>query len=432
MTGTQTLILRAALAIVAGAAGIAFISSSFLQSIPLREFNRYVTAAFVGSRIAIFAGLFLILHVAPRGDIPSFYMDQAEQVLRGLAPYRDFVSSYAPLHPYFDAALIHLWHTPLAMILFAIVVECLTVPLGLYLGLLLVPEQQLRKAGLLYLTSVISIQFVSIDGHDDVILAALMVLSILWLHRNRNFLSGAAIGLGAVLTKFLPLVYAPMFFVSSVRRWRWAAGLALPVVLVYGAFVIRHLDVLSVLSNEGALKSANNITFLIEALVGITVPLIVWDGLMLISLILIFARVTRAVFQAPPEQRLHPVTFGTAALTLTIELLARKSWPPYLVIALFPICLLVAAGSGLDIALFAVFGVVAVVAPSYWATVLGQFSAEDLHRGLLAGQPNCYILLVLQTALISGYVWLLTGSLRRITASQNTAHLDHHAAALRD
>ncbi len=170
-----------------------------------------------------------------------------------------------------------------------------------------------------------------------------MALSILWLRTDRNALSGSAIGLGATLTKFLPLIFAPIFFVSSTRRWRWTAGLLIPVVIVYGAFVLKHLDVLSVLANEGSLRSANNITFLIEGVLGISLPSLFWNGLMAVALLFIFALVARAVIRSQPELRLHPVIFGTAAITISIELLAKKSWPPYLLMALFPICLQISA-----------------------------------------------------------------------------------------
>ncbi len=83
----------------------------------------------------------------------------------------------------------------------------------------------------------------------------------------------------------------------------------------------------------------------------------------------------------------------------------KESRPPYLLIVLFPICLLIPASSNLKTTSFALFNVVAVVSPSYWATATSQPTAEEFHRGGLTRQPNTSILLFLQTALIVGYSW---------------------------
>jgi hypothetical protein len=415
LTGTQTLLARAALGVAFGASSLLAISIHRLRTIPARTFDRCIVAGFLLSRFALYLCVFFFCHIAPRGDIPAFYWDQANDVLHGMVPYRDFVSSYAPLHPYLDALALRLWHSPLSIILMALFVECLVLPLWLRLGREFFPEQDLRTAALLYLTSTISFQFVTIDGQDNVIIAVLLALAILWLRKQRDLSSGIAVALGSVLTKFLPLIYAPIFFIASPRRWRWAFGLAIPVVLVYGTFVLKHANVLSVLANEGGLRTANNLTYLIEAIFGITVPPHVSDGLTAFVLLSIFACVLRGTRQAS-SIRFQPLIFGTAAITIALLLFAKKSWPPYLMIALFPICLLIPAGNKLKATIFAAFGIVAVVAPSYWATVLGQFSSMEFHQGLVAGSADCYLFLFFQSLLIMGYAWLLLASVRRILA----------------
>jgi hypothetical protein len=199
-----------------------------------RKFDCFVCATFALTRIGVFVTLFVALRTSPRGDIPAFYWTQAVEVLHGLAPYRDFASSYAPLHPYLDAAFVHLWFSPLAIILGAVLTECLLVPLWLQLGRRIFPDHEVRTAALLYLTSAISLQFVTVDGQDNVMIALAFALAILWLDR-RPAISGFAVGLAAASTKFLPLVFAPAFSVSARRRWRWAAGLILSVAVIYGA-----------------------------------------------------------------------------------------------------------------------------------------------------------------------------------------------------
>ena len=419
MTGNQTLIARTALSVIAGAIGIVAVSSSRLRALPRQSFDRLINIAFIVSRLATYFGIFFILRLQPRGDVPAFYWDDANAVLRGLVPYREFLTSYAPLHPYLDAIAIRLWHTPLSIIVLAVCVEFLLLPIWLRAGRSFLSEHQLRTAALLYCTSTISLQFVTIDGQDNVIIATLLALAVLLLHKNRHLASGAAVGLGAVSIKFLPLLYAPLFFFSSLRRWRWTVGLAIPVGLVYGAFAAQHLAILTPLTLEGSLKSANDLPYLVEAILGITVPSRIWDMLTLAALGIILALVAKSMRGATTPLRLYILTSGMAALTLGILLFSKKSWPPYLVIALFPLCLLIPSANKLKTIAFALFGVIAVVSPSYWATVHAQFSAQEFHQGLLAHQASCLVFLALQILLILGYIWLLIESLRQIVSAHS-------------
>lgn len=415
LTGNQTLIARACLGIVAASFSVGAFSNAHLRSLPPRKFDQVITAALVVSRLAIYLLVFLVFGIPPRGDIPSYYWSEANNVLHGLLPYRDFPSSYAPLHAFLDAAIVRTWFSPLAIILFALLLECLAVPLWIYLGRKLFTDQVVRGAALLYVTSAISIQFVSIDGQDNILIAGLFALAILLLMRDRPVLSGIVVGLAAVTTKFLPLIYAPLFFVTALHRWRWAIGLMLPVTLIYGGFAAHHLPILNVLSREGDLRSANNLTYLVESISGVAFPSFFWNGVMAIAFLVIFALVARAAKNAPLSLRSRAVVFGTAALTLALLLFSKKSWPPYLVLSLFPICLL-SAGSRIKSTVFALYGVIAIVNPSYWATLLRQFSAREFHEGLLAGSAHCYVFLALQLMLIAGYLWMLSASLTAITA----------------
>jgi hypothetical protein len=93
-------------------------------------------------------------------------------------------------------------------------------------------------------------------------------------------------------------------------------------------------------------------------------------------------------------------------------LFSKKSWPPYLMLGLFPICLLIR--SKLNIAAFALFGIVTVVSHSYWETVLGELRAAGLHQGLLSHDPKCFLFLFIDLVLVLFYAWILQSSLRQI------------------
>jgi hypothetical protein len=69
MNGHQTLIARVALSLFMGSVSIATCSISRLRNLSNRSFDRLVIVVFIGSRLATYAGVFLILHMAPRGDV---------------------------------------------------------------------------------------------------------------------------------------------------------------------------------------------------------------------------------------------------------------------------------------------------------------------------------------------------------------------------
>jgi hypothetical protein len=420
LTGLQTLIARAALGVVAAVSTFAVLSNPRIQRLTGPRFDRVVTVAFLLSRIGLFAIVFLVLRLTPRGDIPAYYWNEALNVLHGLLPYRDFVSSYAPLHPYLDGLAVGLWHSPLAIILLAVLVEAALLPLWLRFGRMMFAEDTLRASALLYLTSAVSLQFVTIDGQDTVIIGVLLTLALYFLARQLELGSGVSLGAAVATIKFLPLIYAPAFFLAIPRRWRWTMGFLLPILAVYGTSAAIRLPILTPFRQEGDLKSAGNLPYLIESICGVTLPSRLWDGLLLGAFTAIFFLVFHASRHADITGRLRAIAFATASLTLTLLLFSKKSWPAYLMLSLFPICLLVDVRRRLRTLGFVFFSLVAVVEHSYWASLLHQVTARELHQGLLSGQLTYFIFLTLQIMLLGGYGWLLAASIRHIAASVGT------------
>jgi Glycosyltransferase family 87 len=416
MTGSQTLLARTVLGTVAAVASVALTASSRLQGLSRERFDRATVTAFAVSRLGLFLVLFVWLGVTPRGDVPAYYFQQAQFILQHQLPYRDFLSSYAPLHPYLDAGLLLLWYTSLSLMLFAVLAELLILPVWFQVGRTFLPEAEVRTAALLYLASPISLQFVAVDGQDNVVIALLIALSLLFLLRGRSMLSGAALGLSIAAIKFLPLLYAPVFFFSSPRRWRWAAGTTGVVALVYGRFLLGHAPILQPLSAEGDLRSAGDLPYLIEAIFGISFPVRLPDLLLLSALIAVFVLIARASRDASLAARLRAITFGISALTLLVLLLSKKSWPPYMMLSLFPICVLPATGARrwLRVGAFVLFSLVALTESSIWTSSLDQISSADFHAALGAHDPRALLFLGLELLLNGGYAWLFVESLRQI------------------
>jgi hypothetical protein len=427
MTGQQTLFFRVALGLAAGVVSVLLVSLPRLQTISNRRFDRLLFTSFAGSRLGIFGLVFLALRIAPRGDVQAYYMQQAEWVLRGLLPYRDFVSSYAPLHPYLDAGLISLWHTPLAIMLFSVLAELLLLPLWMRAGREFLPEGNLRGAALLYLASPISLQFVTIDGQDNVVIAVLIAFALLLVLRSHVAAAGAALGASVSAFKFLPLLYAPVFLAAVPRRWRLLLGAVLVCGAAYGGFALLHAPILTPLSAEGGLRTAGNLPYVIETIFGVTLPARLTDGCLLLVLLGIFAAAGRAAYRAEMDVRMRALTSGMAAATLALLVLSKKSWPPYLVLALFPVCLLAREESGsrlrngLRVAGFALFSLIAVAEHSYWSSIFAQFSSAEFHARLSSGHAGVRVLVAVELLLVAGYLGLLWEAMRRLLFRKSVA-----------
>ncbi len=414
MTGIQSLEARTALGCVFAVAGYIAACSNSIHRLTRRAFDRTANLAFILSRFFIFFGVFFALHVPPRGDIPAFYFTEAHSLMQHRLPYRDFPSSYAPLHPFLDAGLLLLWNSPIAIILFAILAECLILPVWLRAARLFASESAVRIAAALYITSAISLQFVALDGQDNVVIALLLGLGVLALARQREALSGAFVSSGAVLIKFLPILFAPAFILGA-RRWlRWLLGFIAVLALGYGIFAAMHLPIFFPLSQESSLRTASDLPYLLESTAGFTPPAFFEDGLLAFVLLIVIAVMLRARLRAHAETPLlRLAVFGCSSLNLALLIFSKKSWPPYLVLTLFPLCLLLGDGGHrrIRLACFAAFNVVAVTTHSIWATAFGQFLAEPFHHALTQGEPTAILFLITQILLIAGYAWLLIESI---------------------
>lgn len=430
MTGTQTLIARAALGAAAASVGLASVNSHRLHRLAPQLFDRLAMVAFLLTRLGLYLVIFFGLRLSPRGDVPGFYLPEAIALLHGGMPYRDFPSSYAPLHSLLDAGVLLLWHSPLAIILLAIVAEAILLPLWLSLARQLFPERDLRRAAVLYLASPISLQFVAIDGQDNVLIALALVVATAALFHRRVLISAIVLSLSIVFVKFLPVLYAPLFFVAEPRRLRWLAAFASVLFVVYAALALAHLPphlaILGPLVREAGERTASNLPYVLTAITGVKLPSLAEDLLLVFALLLVLAHTVRSLMGCRSFQldAIRHLSFGCVALTVTLLLVSKKSWPPYLMMVLFPLCLLIVQRpTRLRLALFSGFSFLAVVAHSFWATVFSQALAPELHARLLAHQPAALLFLLMQLLLLSGYVWLLGTAIRSVNELEPHSHL---------
>jgi hypothetical protein len=419
MTPSQSLIARTSLGTVAAIVCFLVSSSARILTLTKRRFDSLVIGGMVVTRLLLYSLIFLVLRIPVRGDIPGCYVPEGLSALHGLLVYRDYISSYAPLHSYLDAIFLYLWRSPLSVILFAVAAEWLIIPLWLKVSRDILPERIVRIAAVLYLFSPLSIQYVTVDGQDNVIIAVLLVLAVMLLFRSRVALSALCVSASIATFKFLPLIYLPSFFgAAGKKRWLWLGVFAIPTFLLYGAFYVADSPVLVPLQREGGLQKASDLPFVIDAIVGKMLPAHLWDGIVVLALAAMVALILKTMHSMDLKSRIRILTFSMPALMLIVLLLSKKSWPTYFMMVLFPLCLLVANLSVVKRAIFLLFNIVAVTEHSFWTIKLKELDAVGVHSLVALHNSTALLFMALEVALLAGYVWLLTIFTRAIIASE--------------
>ncbi|MBE7179921.1 MAG: DUF2029 domain-containing protein [Terriglobus roseus] len=426
MTGLQTLLARTALGGAAATATVLLPRFRPAFHCSPRRFRMWYLIAFAAIRLLLFSVVFLDLRIAPRGDLPGIYIGEIKAHLAGGVPYRTYATSYAPLFPYLYGALYRLAPSPLTLIIFSILVEVATAAIFLRFMPRVLTEAQVRIAALLCLANPISLQFVTIDGQNNVLIALFLALALLWFAEKREALSGAAVGLSIVSVKFLPLLFTPVFPMFLRRRAAaWIATCGAVVVAVYGYFDwVLHAPVLQALRREGQIKSAGGLPFLVEAITGRDLGRIGWDALLLLALAAVLATGWCRARAVEPGSRsaLRAATFLLPALLLTLMALGKKTWPTYTEMVLFPLGMVVATCVGEDAAgtvrsralwLFGVFSLLCVTAHSVWSSLLSQANAVTVHLLLSVGYGAAWLLLLLELGLFATYAALTRLCLRQ-------------------
>ena len=127
-------------------------------------------------------------------------------------------------NPYLDAGALYLWNTPLVLVLLAITAELLSVVVLLRVVRRFLDDQSVRTACIFYLCSAVSIQFVTIDGQDNALVALALAVCIWLISKGRIIEAGVTFAAGLVFVKFLPLIFLPMFVAACPRPARFFAG----------------------------------------------------------------------------------------------------------------------------------------------------------------------------------------------------------------
>lgn len=424
----RNLVLRVGFGVVLAILSFAIVRlrpSRAIANLHVRRFDQLFLATFALIRIALFVVVFFVLHQHPHADLPAVYVPEAHAVLHGSVPYRDFKSSYAPLNPYLDAALLKIRDTPLSILCFQIACEIASVPFVLGFFRRFLSEWSVRKAALLYMVQPVVLWGTCVDGKNHACIALLLAIALYAVAR-REVLSGIACGLSFTVVKILPLMFLPALFMAASKRVIWlVSALAIPV-LVYGGFALARIDVTVPLRAEGDLITAGNVPYLAAAVFGHeTAPRI----LNIVALGLTLSAVSFAAWaqrkvEAHP-QRMWKLTLSMLLVLFTVLLFTKKSDPIYISMAFFLVCALTvkeeeARPHGWTAYVYSLLSAIGLPVASFWFWPLHEATGPQLHTLMLKGNSAAVLMVAGQAVLIACYGWF---SLKIIEGLRNTEHM---------
>ena len=272
---------------------------------------------------------------------------------------------YGPLFYYIIGLLTDLWNDPRVIILFAIFSELILFATWLSLKETICDKQIIRSASILYAFCPLSILTAAINGNNDVLAGMFTAIFIVLGLRNKPALSGAMAGLSVVASKSLTIMSGLPVLIASERKLLWLTAAIVPIFLVYGIWALLSIDLFAGFRFHGAHYSSGNLPF--------------WIGLLGIDLITSPERwlVNGSVRCSWYQPHCFPYIFNrsfdrediipiTAATVVMFMLVSAKSFPHYLLIALFPILLVIAGieRKWMSTILYCLFSVVTVVESS--------------------------------------------------------------------
>lgn len=387
MTGVQSLELRGAVGLVASAVGAAAWALTPRLRMERTRFRRLAAIAFALSRIGAFALAFWIIHLQPRGDV-FLYMDEAGPAYAGKLVYRDFKTPHAPLDPYLLAGMLHVHYTPTTIIFFAVLFDVAAFALWMIFSAKALDALTERRAAVLMLLNPTSLLTVAIDGQMNALIALGLAWGIVALLQHRDLLSGLAAAIPGAVVKFIAWIFVPGLFFASRRKLLWAAGFLAFTIAVYAGFATAGANILVPLGAEGSHKTSSSLIYLFELVTGLNLGDRLPDVLLGLSWLAVVALIFRTIQRRRGNEvaTLQIVALSMIAELMCLQVFSKNTWDRYLVMAMYPLCYLVADFSPTEIFLYSAWCVVNVIYRSYWATVAGAPIAVHLHRALLT--PN--------------------------------------------
>jgi hypothetical protein len=234
------------------------------------------------------------------------------------------------------------------------------------------------------------------------------------------------LGVATVATKFLSLLFAPIFFLHSNRRAVWTLCFAALPLVGYGTIWIGGGNPLKQVAFQAFDLSSGNLPYLLT-ITGIDLKNPISSLACNLASFALLASIFLAVFLRSGPRTARSLVLACGWVLILLMIVSKKSFADYLVIGLFPVCLGVAANLSRISAAFALCAVsaVAVVEQSLWFRWLNQGSLHLLFAPQLppgVTRLNLEIFFAFELAVVAGYVWIFVILMSSLRASSSDAH----------
>jgi hypothetical protein len=425
-------ILKAMIALASGLLGTWMLRTRVMD-LPEGPFLRWALGLQLAPSLALFVSLYLLGPLEPTSDVPSYYLPAARAALAGQVPFRDFVSSYAPLFPYVGATLVAAWNSGKVFALFAITLNAVTLLLWHWSAMRGFDPRTTRTSTVAFAASG-HVMVQGLLGTNQCWIAASVAASTLLMMRERIVAAGLVQAAAACATKLLAHLFWPVFWICAPRRSWWLAAAVIPTAAVYLLFLSLGAgpNLLYPLQFEATQLSSGNLPYLLDLVLGaLSSERLILDGLTVTALAVtlgwLFWR-TRAV-AARDRPALLPATLLLIALTLMI--FSKKSFTGYIMFVMYPAVLMHVAHTGAAararMGFMLLFNVLLVAEPSLW------FRLNGFNGGLRdwinsGGGPVIAAFVGLDVVLLACYVYLAWLSVRSLQTTVDGAMADRKAS----
>lgn len=416
MTDIRHLEVRAAVGLVFGAASIVLWTISRRLNVSTERFLSIFFWTYAATRIAVFALVFLVLKVHPGGDVVVYYFPEGAGILAGGTLYKDVLTPHAPLDGYVLAAILWVHRSAQTIIFFAVLADIAAVWVWTRTAKAFLPQTTLFAACALLFANPTQLMSVDVDGQFNALISLFLALAVVALVRNREFLSGLWVGMSAATVKFLTLIFAPGFLFVSRRRTIALLGFLVAFGGIYGGFAAHGINIAYPLHAEANHKTDANLIFLVELITGRDLGNRLPDVVLGLSWLAVVAVTFVGMRRASDDRsrQLRILLFSLVAELMCLQVFSKNTWDRYLVMAMFPLCTVIAQFAFTEIVLYAGWAAVYVFAPSIWSILLHFRAATVLHSTLLHSLLVGGLLLPCDAIVVSGNAWLLCRSVQMI------------------
>lgn len=433
----SAIILKVMIALGSGLVG-AWVIRTHIMKLPERAFLGWAVGLQLAPSLALFVALYLLGPQEPTSDVPAYYLPVARAVLSGQVPFRDFVSSYAPLFPYVGAALVFFWDSGKVFALFDIGLNVVTLLLWHWSARTRFDRQTTRCSTILF-ASCGHVIVQGLLGTNQSWIAVALAASVLLIIRDRSAAAGVTQAIVACTTKVLAHLFWPVLWICAPHRSRWLMAAVVPTAAVYLLFVSLGAgpNLLHPLEYEANRMSSGNLLYILDPFLGATglSERLISNGLTATALAIALGWLFACGRRIPARRRPELLPAALALVGLTLMIFSKKSFTGYLIFVMYPLVLML-MGSRSDmtrsttrsrIGFLLIFNVLLVAEPSLW------FHLKGFNRSLRSwiaadGVPVAAGFACLDLVLVGCYVYLAWLSVRCVQTTVDGAMAERKAS----